>query len=426
MTRPLPHREPAAGDPQALTDFCPGILHAVPAKDGMLMRLRLPGGVLPPATLAAIAELAARHGDGHLDLTARANIQLRGIGPAQLKPMTEGLARAGLLPSASHERIRNILVSPFAGVDPDEHIDLTGLAQALDRALIADAALAQLPAKFAFTLDGGGLGFDPGGADLTLTAVAPDRLHLSLAGQPTGLGTAPDAAVALLIRAAHATLVVAQSHDLPARGRSIGRVPAAYDEFRTGLAAKSCSVPAPRQSAPGFGIVAGTLLPVVPLGRLSSAQALALADAARQFGFDMRLTPWRNLALRGVAAGDLPALTATLASLGLSLDGRDGFAGLAACAGSAGCAAALGDVRHDARRFAESVASTAPTAGWAMHVAGCAKRCAMRGPAVVDLIATQNGYDVLFDGVVALTGLAPDEALAAARTAYRTKALQTP
>ena len=418
-------------DPQALADFCPGILHAVPARDGLLLRLRLPGGGLAPATLAAIADLAARHGDSRLDLTARANIQLRGVRPDGLAPMVEGLTHAGLLPSPAHDRVRNILASPFAGVDPAELLDLTSFAAALDRALIADADLARLPAKFAFTLDGGGRGFDPGGADLTLTAVATEagvRLHLSLGGRPTGLGIVPAQAVALLIQSAHALLAVAHRHDLPARGRAIVKVPAAFDEFLGRLTASPCPVSAPRPVTPGFGILAeasadhATLLPIVPLGRLQTAQASALASCANRFGFDIRLTPWRTLALRHVARVKIQAVATELSALGLSLDRTDGFAGLAACAGSEGCAAALADVRADARILAASLAGRAPSADWSVHFAGCAKRCALRGGATVDLIATQTGYDVLFDGKPAHTGLAPDLALAAARTAYRTKA----
>ena len=412
---------------QAPADFCPGILHAVPAKDGLLMRLRLPGGQLPAATLTAIADLAERHADGGLDLTARANIQLRGIRPEGLAPLVEGLRRAGLLPSPAHDRIRNILVSPFAGVDPTERLDLTRLAIALDRALIADANLARLPAKFAFTLDGGGRGFDPGGGDLTLTAVATEagpRLHLSLAGRPTGLGVASEGATALLIRACHALLAIAAGHDPPARGRAIVKVPAACDEFLRRLTAEACPVPPRRAPSATFGMFdeptgRATLLPTIPLGRLSAAEARRLSAQADHFGFDMRITPWRGLALRRVDRPDIPAL-------GLSLGGLDGFAGLAACAGSEGCAQSLADVRGDARRFAAGITGTAPPADWAIHFAGCAKRCALRGRATVDLIATQNGYDVLFDGTLAHAGLSPDRALAAARTAYPTKAPSTP
>jgi len=402
---------------QALTDFCPGILHAVPAKDGLLMRLRLPGGQVPAATLAAIARLAQRHADGGLDLTARANIQLRGIRPEHLAPLVEGLREAGLLPSPAHDRIRNILVSPFAGVDPTELIDLTDLAADLDRALIAEAALAHLPAKFAFALDGGGRGFDPGGGDLTLTAIAGPRLHLSLAGRPTGLGVAPDQAVTLLIQACYALLRVAADHDLPARGRAIVRHPAAYAAVLACLDAEACIAPTTRKPAATSGVLeeAGgrvTLLPTLPFGRLTSTQAIDLSERSIRFGFDMRLTPWRNLALRGIQRSDV-------ASFDLS---PDGFAGLAACAGSEGCAQSLADVRAHARRFAASVAGTLPPADWAIHFAGCAKRCALKGSARVDLIATQTGYDVLFDGIPAHSGLSPDQALAAARTAYSTKA----
>jgi len=402
---------------QTLADFCPGILHAVPAKDGLLMRLRLPGGQLPAATLAAIADLAERHADGGLDLTARANIQLRGIRQESLAPLVEGLRRAGLLPSPAHDRIRNILVSPFAGVDPTELIDLTPLARALDRALIADPDLARLPAKFAFTLDGGGRGFDPGGADLTLTAVAGSHLHLSIAGRQTGLGVEPESAVALLIGAGHRLLAIAAKHDLPARSRAIVKLPAAYEEFLRSLPAEACPCPSPRAASPTVGRLdeasgGVTLLPSIPFGRLTGAEAKRLADRSNHFDLDMRLTPWRNLALRGVKRSDIPAFDLSSA----------GFAGLAACAGSEGCAQSQADVRADARRFAAAIAGIAPPAGWSIHFAGCAKRCALRGPATVDLIATQTGYDVLFDGTPAHTGLSPERALAAARTAYPTKA----
>jgi len=388
------------------------------------MRLRLPGGRLPAATLRAIADLARRHADGGLDLTARANIQLRGIRPDGLGPLAEGLAAAGLLPSPAHDRIRNILVSPFAGADPAERIDLTPLAAELDQALLADATLAHLPAKFAFTLDGGGRGFDPGGADLTLAA-AGARLHLSLAGRATGLGTTSDGAVTLLIRACHALSTVAAAHGIPARARAIVKRPAAYADFIGRLDAEPCAAPPPRPIVPGFGLFdepdpdRATLLPILPFGRLDADTALKLSDQANRFGLDMRLTPWRTLALRHIRRGDI-------ADLGLALDGADGFAGLAACAGSEGCAQSLADVRGDARRFAASIAGPAADAGWAIHFAGCAKRCALKGPATVDLIATENGYDVLFDGNLAHSGLNPAEALAAARTAYPRKAPQVP
>ena len=38
-------------------NFCPGILHAVPAKDGLLIRIRVPGGLIRSSQLSAISDI---------------------------------------------------------------------------------------------------------------------------------------------------------------------------------------------------------------------------------------------------------------------------------------------------------------------------------------------------------------------------------
>ena len=151
---------------------CPGALHAVPARDGLLARIRIPGGLLAPAQLATLGRLARRCGSGIVEITARANVQLRGLDAERTDELADGLTEAGLLVSATHDRVRNIVASPFAGIDPTERLDVRPFVRALDRGLVADAELAALPAKFAFVLDGGGRPFDPGRSDLALTAVA--------------------------------------------------------------------------------------------------------------------------------------------------------------------------------------------------------------------------------------------------------------
>ena len=139
------------------SDRCPGALRPWPAEDGLLVRLRLVGGRVPTATLRALVEVAEEHGDGHVHLTSRANLQLRGLRPASagaesLTP--EALAAiegTGLLPSRTHELVRNVMVSPLgAGV-----ADLRPAAEALDRLLLADPDLGALPGRFLFVLDDG-------------------------------------------------------------------------------------------------------------------------------------------------------------------------------------------------------------------------------------------------------------------------------
>ena len=100
-------------------------------------RLRVePGSAADGAT---VAELAESVGDGHLHLTVRGNVELRGIRDATA--LADGLTAAGLLPSTAHERARNIVASPFAGLDAqgaDTGTCAADLVRALDAAICAE------------------------------------------------------------------------------------------------------------------------------------------------------------------------------------------------------------------------------------------------------------------------------------------------
>jgi len=367
---------------------CPGALHAVAARDGLLVRVRMPGGLLGAGALAALADASESCADGNLDCTARAGIQLRGVRANRLAALAEALAVAGLLPSPAHDRVRNIAASPFAGVDPHELIDPRPLVRALDAALIADPALAQLPAKFAFAIDGGGRPFASGRADIALRAVATGdgvRMRVEIGGELAEL-VKPADACARLISGARQALAAARERGAAETWRITG----------TGSAQQQTA--APRIETP-LGIIAArdpaqvTLVPVVALGRLGAQQARAVAAFAREIGADVRLAWWRGLALTRLPRAKSAAACEALARIGLPCDNRDGFAGIAACAGIDGCASALADVRGLAANIAAALAGN-DTTGWNATIAGCEKRCAMRGNAAIAFVATDGGYDV--------------------------------
>ena len=91
--------------------------------DGLIVRLR-PRGHLTPAQLLAIAALAERHGNGLIDLTRRANIQMRGVEAESLPALWAALAELDLLDEAAEaEAVRNVLSSPLAGIDNSELLD---------------------------------------------------------------------------------------------------------------------------------------------------------------------------------------------------------------------------------------------------------------------------------------------------------------
>ena len=113
--------------------ICPDIYHPAVARDGLLTRLRIPGGMLESPQCAAIANLLAATGLDYIQVTNRANLQLRALGTDLDPELLTKLAEAGL--SAGNiaiEGIRNMMLSPTAGIDTQELIDVYPLAEAWD------------------------------------------------------------------------------------------------------------------------------------------------------------------------------------------------------------------------------------------------------------------------------------------------------
>ncbi len=65
-----------------IKNWCPGALRPMLSRDGLVVRIRPHGSALSPAQAAGIAKAAAKHGNGLIDLTSRANLQLRGVDPS--------------------------------------------------------------------------------------------------------------------------------------------------------------------------------------------------------------------------------------------------------------------------------------------------------------------------------------------------------
>src|SRR5215218_8158350 len=151
-------------------DACPGALRLHAADDGGLARLRLPGGFLTARQVEALAVAAEELGDGRLDITSRGNVQLRGLGDACAAPLAAALHDAGLLPSERHERIRNIVASPLAGLDGLPTADVGGWTRALDGLLCGSDRATGLSGRFLFALDDGRGDVAALGADVTLLA----------------------------------------------------------------------------------------------------------------------------------------------------------------------------------------------------------------------------------------------------------------
>lgn len=399
--------------PRPRPDACPGALQVHAAADGGLARVRVPGGELTATQFRTLAEAAERLGVGQLELTSRANVQVRGLGAGREHELAELLAAVGLLPSPTHERVRNIVASPYSACDEGGLLDVRPLVRALDTELCGTPRLAELPGRFLFTVDDGRADVEPMGADVGLMPVDEDVVSVRLAGVDSGV----------LVRsrnAARAAVVAAESFlaERACQGSAAWRlseldegVRRVADGLRARLApedvvAETDITPAPTSTvvAPARAQVGAvgrrggrvTVAMGAPLGRLSPEQVSIMTRASEAAGSRLRLTPWRTVVLPGLPEGEVRWWTSELDAHGLIADPSSGWAGVTACTGHPGCAKSLADVRTDAghalRRARLPAGGTLP-----VHWVGCERRCGRPRGRVVEVLATEAGYEVGLD-----------------------------
>ncbi|MGO9903353.1 MAG: cobalamin biosynthesis protein CobG [Solirubrobacteraceae bacterium] len=348
-------------------DRCPGVMRLHEAADGMLARVRLPGGRVDARGLDGLAD-AAKLGNGLIELTSRAAVQIRGLALESADPCAKILSAAGLLPSVAHDRVRNILASPVAGRHPDALAQTDDLVAQLDRGLCEDESLAGLSGRFLFAVDDGTHLFGDHLADVTLVAAGEDAFRLELGGG------APTLRIAL--RAAAASVALQAARELLQGGAF-------------GLASRQADEPAERDRAPATprprlalgalrqtdGRIALTVMP--RLARLEPATVRALAGLLRAEGTDLRISTRRTLTLVDVDPVAAADRLGELRALGLIADPDSGWVGLTACAGEGACVRARFDVRAAAARRAAQRGPGSPAEHWA----GCERNCGRVGEA---------------------------------------------
>lgn len=355
--------------------WCPGALRPMLSGDGLVVRVRPDGGRLTQAQAMGLGAAARAHGNGLIDLSARGNVQLRGVTDASHPALIDALRALDLIDTdPAAEARRNVLVTPFADAGTD------WLARALGQAL---RGAPDLPGKFGFAVDTGPAPvLAEVSADIRLERAADGGLVLrcdgAALGAPVSEAEAPDAAIAL------SQWFVAAGGISNGRGRMSALI-ATGARPRGALA--PAVPPAPGQPLPAPGLCPQGALLGFEFGQMDADTLRTVARLG-----DLRITPWRMVLVEGLR--HLPALA------GLMTTADHPLRRVVACTGAPGCLQALAPVRDLARHLAKDV-----PAGRTLHVSACAKGCAHPTAADVTLVATAQGFDLICDGT---TRSAPD------------------
>ncbi|MCK8785211.1 precorrin-3B synthase, partial [Roseomonas sp. NAR14] len=423
--------------------WCPSLHEPMPSGDGLLSRVKPRAAILPAAAARRLAAAAAAHGNGWIDLTTRANLQIRGLTEAGAARFAEAMLAAGLAdPDPGIERRRNLLAPPLLGHDPALAPGLPALVAALE-AVLAAPDLAALPAKFGLLLDGGGaLPLAGLRADLAIrTDGSTAWLHPDGAGR--AIPCAPAEAPVLAGRLLRAFLALARAADTPPRRMrdlDAAALLAAWPDAAPPATSRAAgpppeapatrhrdTSPPPARPVPPAWAASEAPVGILPLGagrvacgvapaygQLAAENLAALADLADRYADGtLRLTPWRVLLLPGVAADDAPALLCAATAAGLIADPADPRLGIVACPGAPACASATVATRADAARL---LAAGFRARAGLLHLSGCAKGCAHPAPAPWVLVGREGAYDLVRAGRAGdaplRAGLGPEAALA--------------
>ena len=429
-----------------------GLFFLTPNKEAFMARLRIPGGQVRTFQLRELANIATQLTSGYVQITTRANLQMRLIQPRDAPEFLHRVQGVGLhTRGAGADNIRNLTANPTAGIDPHELIDTMPLCHQMAQIILNNREFYDLPRKFNIAFDGGGLiGTVEDTNDIGLKAVRvvnengeikPGIYFRVKLGGATGhqafardLGVLVKPEQVLKVTECAVRVYIANGNRsdrkkarlkhllekwtldqyLAEMEKLLGyQLPrAALDaEGRSPLEENRLMTPVPHshvgvfpQKQPGLNYLGVT----VPVGQITPKQMLRLADIADLYGTgEVRLTVWQNFIIPNIP--DAMVETVKKALLKIGFDWRQSHlrSGLIACTGNAYCKFASSNTKGHALELADyldkHIKLDQPVN---IHLTGCPNSCAQHYMGDIGLLGTKvkvsgetlEGYHVFVGG----------------------------
>lgn len=414
-----------------------GLFFLTPVKEAFMARLRIPGGQLKTFQFREIARVAQELTSGYVQVTTRANFQIRLIKPKDAPEVLRRIQSVGLhTRGAGADNIRNLTSNPTAGVDPREIIDCTPYVEELSQFILAQREFYNLPRKFNIAFDGGGLiGSVEDTNDIGVKAVWHDgaaAFRIALGGatghkafaRDLGVVVPPEDIVKVVVALVRVFITNGNRGD-----RKRARLKHLLDtwtleqylaetEKLLGLGLKRAPFDAaamiyPAEKIPHSHIGAfaqkqdglSYVGVALPAGQITPKQMLRIAEIADLYGSgDIRLTVWQNFIIPNIANAYVETVKKALERMGLGWKQSNLASGVIACTGNKYCkfsstdtkGHALALTKHLEKKFTLDVPVN-------IHVTGCPHSCAQHYMGDIGLLGakTRDGreaYHVLVGG----------------------------
>ena len=415
-----------------------GLFYLTPNKEAFMARLRIPGGVVKTYQLRELARIARELTSGYVQVTTRANFQLRLIQPRDAPEILRRIQAIGLhTRGAGADNIRNLTANPTSGIDPHELVDVMPYCQELAQIIINDRSFYDLPRKFNIAFDGGGaIGTVEDTNDIGAKAVrAGDEIffRISLGGATGHKCFGRDLGV--LVRPVELNkVIIALVRVFIAHGNRSDRKKARLKhlletwslEKYLGEAEKLLGYELQRAPAdlPGQSKVLperpvqhshvgvypqkqtglNYIGAAVAVGQLTPKQMLRLAEIADLYGSgEIRLTVWQNFIIPNIPDAYVETARKALQRSGFETKASHLRNGVVACTGSAYCKYAQTNTKAHALALSDylerKLALDQPIN---IHLTGCPHSCAQHYMGDIGLLGVKSkgeeGYHVFVGG----------------------------
>lgn len=396
---------------------CPGFFRMPLANDGRICRIKLPLGRISAQQLKMVAQSSKLFGNDVIELTTRGNIQLRGIGDQTQALLISALQSAGLGPlSAGGDDIRNVMVSPTAGIDREALVDTLPLASQLLNDIQTDETYQRLSPKFSILINGGEATENNFHLSDIWLSINPDLQHYAV-----GLASCPaqgeqgilpiglvhkDQAFSLIlaimdrfVRTSMENRIIQRMRDIFKFGqseefiRSIANTSLLkpWSALATRMQVQSKCIGIFRQCN-GFYYI-GAKPRLASLNSNSLLELVAVLERRKQCS-PIRLSSYQSVIIPDCSLAEAQQMVDELAGQNWVVDESDPLSRLISCAGKPKCRAGLSNVKRDIIRLA---ALLGPVPFPPIHLTACEKSCASNMPYPHTLMAVAEGHYNLYE-----------------------------